>query len=60
LRPPSHPFGRLTKGKRTDASAQRGEYRAIAAIAHKQTKCAPISHKYDLGKGPLIGSIPAK
>jgi hypothetical protein len=33
---------------------------AIAAIAHKQTKCAPISHKYDLGKGPLIGSIPAK
>jgi hypothetical protein len=29
----------------------------MAAIAHKQAKCTPISHKYDLGEGALIGSI---
>jgi hypothetical protein len=45
------------RDERTEASAPRGRYRAIAAIAHKRTKCTPISHKYDLGEGALIGSI---
>ena len=33
---------------------------AIAAIAHKQTKCAPISHKYNLGEGTPDRFDPAK
>jgi hypothetical protein len=31
-----------------------------AAFAHKRTKCAPISHEYVLGEGPLIEFDPAK
>jgi len=33
---------------------------AIAAIAHKQTKCAPISHKYNLDEGTPDRFDPAK
>jgi hypothetical protein len=45
---PSHWFGRLTRGKRTDASAQRGRYRAVGAFAQEHTKRAPIRLKRSL------------
>ena len=39
---------------------QMSGHRRNCAQTNKQTKCAPISHKYSLGQGTLIGSDPAK